>query len=81
MKAFAIAVILILIAVAYGWRFHPENIGTRRPVITREAKGNKVGQWKPAGFLDRFNGNREYQQEQAKIQADRDALVKENDGY
>ena len=79
MKAFFIVVGLIMIAVLYGWRFHPDAIGTRRPLITREARGNKVAQWQPDGFLDRFNGNREYNKKVAQIQADRDAISKEKE--
>jgi hypothetical protein len=81
MKMALVLVGFLLVAVLYGWRFHPDAIGTKRPLITREASGNKVAQWNPAGFLDRFNGNKDFQREQSKIKADRAAIEAEKSGY
>ena len=70
MKKWIFLVVLLVFAWLYGWRFYPQNIlnylpgkhahVVKGPIITHEAKNNKLARWRPQDFLDNFNGNKEY---------------------
>jgi hypothetical protein len=68
MRILLIAAAVLAVAYLYGWRFHPEAIGskTKRPVFTQSAKDNKVAGWHPGEFLDGFNGNRDFKSRQER---------------
>ena len=66
MKLLLVLIGLMIVAGLYGWRFHPDAIGSTRPIFTLEANKSKFAHWHPAEFLDRFSGDREYKMEREK---------------
>jgi hypothetical protein len=75
MKMIIFIWIMLALAALYGWRIHPEAIGKNAPVFTRNAKDNVMAKWKPAEFLDRFSGERDYRKRQEALKAEAEAKV------